>query len=481
MKNVNPKTIRSDAGYVLVGVLILVALAGVVSVGMLDSAKATAKTRAIVKTRSNYYYEVEQTLNSVVTWLQDNSKNLTGGFTADEFEGNYTLGTPSIGENEGEHFQTPTLVKVTGTNDTPMLSNNEFFGTSNFPNTKNIDTNADFDPVASFQAANIGPANARLVLVWAQEGADSYRPIFRIDVLTGNNPDRGVHSFSYVYSKLTTGNFTPGFYGKTTFETGSPNNECYSYLWEHNGTTWNKGAARGNCTVGSDGLVSLKSKINGTASTVQDDGIQLLPPGGQATEYCDGSSCHNVNMPDPGPWSTYCADTSPSPTIASNTTYATGACYKNITINNNRTLSLTSTATPYYIKSLDFKGAASNLKFGTIPPNEKVRVYVETIVGNSLNGNRVLNMGTNAPHQVELIYLGTAALTLNGTMDMGLILIAPYAHVKVNGTFTMDGGVIANSLEIGGNARINFVENYGAAPSLSDMSFTLRKASQRYR
>lgn len=471
----------NQAGYVLVGVLVLVGLAGIVSIGMLDSAKATAKTRAIVKTRSTYYYEVEQTLNSVVTWLQDNSKNLVGGFLKADFEANYDFGVPSNGDNEGEHFQTPTLVKVKGTSDTPMLSNNAFFGTSNFPNTKNIDSGASFDPVASFQAANIGPANARLVMVWAQETADSYRPIFRIDVLTGNNPDRGVHSFSYVYSKLNNGGFVPGFFGKTKFETGSANNECYSFLWEHNGTTWTKGAARGNCTVGSDGTVSLKSKVNGTASSLQDDGIELLPPGGQATEYCEGSGCHSVSLPDPGTWAANCPPTAPSATIASNTTYASGACYQNITINNNRKLRLTDTSNPYWFKSIDFKGNFSNLEFPTIPPDEKIQIYVETIVGGHLNGNRKTNVGVNAPHQVEIIYIGTAPLTLNGTADLGAIIIAPYAKVNMLGTFTMDGGVLAQELSISGNAKMNFTENFGATPAVSDMSFTLRKASQRYR
>ena len=475
------KTLRDNqSGYILIGVLALVGLGIVISAGMLDTAKATAKTRAIVKTRSSYYYDVERTLNSAVVWLQDNSKNLTGGMVKADFEAAYDLSTPAIADNEGTHFQTPTMVKVKGTNDAPMVSNNAFFGTSNFPNTKHIDTNVPFNPVASFNAANIGPANARIVMVWARENADSYEPVFRIDVLTGNNPDRGVHSFSYVYSQMVTGGIIPGFFGKSFFETGSPNNECNSYKWEHNGTNWNPGSPRSNCVVGSDGTVTLKSKINGSASSLQDNGVVLNPPGGQADNYCENSSCHNLTLPDPGDWASNCPGGGPNVTINSNTTYSTGACYDTILIKNGKTLSLTDTSTPYYIKTLNYQGNNANLDFGTIPPDEKVTIYVEKIDGDHINGNRVVN-GNNAPHQVELYYIGTDSIKLNGTAEMNMVVIAPYAHIDIQGNFIMNGGVLAQSLKVTGAATINFVENIGTPEALSDMTFSLRKASQRYR
>ena len=77
--------------------------------------------------------------------------------------------------------------------------------------------------------------------------------------------------------------------------------------------------------------------------------------------------------------------------------------------------------------------------------------------------------------------MGTTTLTLNGTAAMNLVLVAPYSHVDILGNFTMDGGVLAKSLAVSGSVRLNYVENYGAAAALSDMTFALRKASQRYR
>ena len=99
--------------------------------------------------------------------MQSNSKNIVTAFDSTNFDLNFSIGSPSVGDNEGVHFQVPTLVKMKGTNDSAMLSNNSFFGTSAFPTTTNIDTNASFDAVSEFQNADLGEANARIVLVWA--------------------------------------------------------------------------------------------------------------------------------------------------------------------------------------------------------------------------------------------------------------------------------------------------------------------------
>ena len=61
---------NNDGGYVLLGVLVLISLALIISAGMLENSAANSKTRAIVNTQSDYYYAVEETLNRVVAWLQ---------------------------------------------------------------------------------------------------------------------------------------------------------------------------------------------------------------------------------------------------------------------------------------------------------------------------------------------------------------------------------------------------------------------------
>ncbi len=63
------KTMRKTAderGYVMLGALILVTLGLLVTSGLLTSAGTNAKTRALVTTQADNYYEVEETLNKVV-------------------------------------------------------------------------------------------------------------------------------------------------------------------------------------------------------------------------------------------------------------------------------------------------------------------------------------------------------------------------------------------------------------------------------
>ena len=182
-----PKRDSKEGGYVLIGVLIMTALTLLVTSGMLDFSASNAKTRAIVTTQAENYYEVEETLNRVVAWLQTNSKYLITAFNSANFSSNFDLGSPSTGANEGQHFSVPTMVKMAGTNDSVLLSNNSFFGVSAFPPTEHIDTSVSFDAVNEFSSANLGPANARVILIWARESDGNYEPIFRIDVVTASD------------------------------------------------------------------------------------------------------------------------------------------------------------------------------------------------------------------------------------------------------------------------------------------------------
>ena len=477
------KNRKKEKGYVLLGVLLLTMLALVISVGMLDSSATNAKTRAVVNTQMDYYYEVEETLNKTVGWLQQNSKYILDAFLTANFNTHFDFDpavAATIGSNEGLHFSVPTMVKMAGTTNSVMLSNNAFFGTDAFPAVNHIDTNAAFDAIAEFDAADLGSANARIILVWVRQTTDTFEPIFRIDVVTGNNPDRGVHSFSYVYSTVVDGGGGTGFYGEDYLEFGTPNNDCYSYNWTHNGTNWNKGAQRANCPIASDGDIDVKSKINGTGKTLKNNGINLLPPGGTVSgATCEGAGCHSYNLPALGDWNSYCGGGGASMTISSDTPIAPG-CYDTITINNNRDLQLFDRSAPYYIREIDFQGNFSNIDFGSIPVGDTVELFVEDFNGTHLNGNRLTNTN-NAPHQFELNYLGTDELKLNGTADLNAMVTSPYATVDVRGTFNLHGGVLAKELTIGGTAKVNFDESATPTTAPSDINFALRKTSQRYR
>ncbi|MCB0339191.1 MAG: hypothetical protein KDD53_06290 [Bdellovibrionales bacterium] len=478
MKNVNKKPER---GYILIGVLILTALSLIVASGMLASSSTNTKTRVLVNTQANNYYEVEATLNNVVAWLQTNSKSLVTAFNSANFNSNFDIGSPSLGDNEGEHFGVPTMVKIAGTNNSVMLTNNDFFGTPAFPSTSHIDSGASFNPITEFQNADLGSANARVILIWARETGGNYEPIFRVDVVTGNNPDRGVHAFSYVFSTLESSTVSLGFYGKTHLTTGTGNN-CFSYLYTHNGVSWSKGAQRSNCPVASDNTITLKSQINGTAASLLDPGIVLSNPGGNVSgDQCEGPGCHSYVFDPVNTWDGYCAasnhgDLNVNPSV----TLPTGGCWRDVSIPNNKTLTLTDTVNPYYFRTLSFSANNAKFDFGNIPPGQKVTIYMEKTGNDHMNGNEYYNPN-NAPHQVEVIYIGTDTFKMNGNADFNAVVISPNADIDVQGNFNFYGGIFAKSIDVSGNALFNYDEGIGGTPVLSDMNFAVKKASQRYR
>jgi len=479
------KTYRAtnDAGYTLLGVLVMTTLGLVLAGGMLDTAASNARTRALVQTRANYYYQVEETLNKTVGWLQLNSKYLVSAFEEANFNDNFDLGSPTLGTNEGQHFSVPTMVKMKGTNNSVMLSNNDFFGVPAFPSLTHVDSGSSLNAIQAFQNADLGEANARVILVWARESDGDYEPIFRIDVVTGNNPDRGVHTFSYVYSTIVSSTGGTGFYGKNWLDLNTPNNVCVSYQYSFSGNAWSKGAPRANCHIASDGPIDISSKVQGTAQTLQEDGVNYNPPGGNVSgDVCEGPHCHSYTLPPVQPWASSCPTHNGPVNVPSKSSHPlpSGDCYEDAYIPNQSKLQLTDTENPYYFKSIDFGGAHANLDLGVLPPGEKVQIYVEEFDGNTLNGNRLIN-NSNAPHQLEIYYVGSEELTFNGTSQINAVVYAPNAKVNVLGNFNFYGGILAKELYVGGNSTVNYDEMMGSTPVFSDLNFALRKASQRYR
>jgi hypothetical protein len=476
---------KRESGYILVGTLFVIGLVLLITANMLHLSTAHAKTRAVVNKQSEYYYQVEDTLNRVVGWMQQNSQGLGAAFVGSTFSSNFTIGAPSLGDNEGEHFSVPTMVKIAGTNSSAMLSNNAFFGTAAFPAVTALGGGGAFDAVSSFQNADLGEANARIILIWARSTDGNFEPIFRIDVITGNDPDRGVHSFSYVYSTLVSslGSAT-GFHGEEFVTFGSPNNDCYSFVYSHNAATntWSKGAPRSNCPVSSNGDIDIKSKIYGTAETNKSNGLDLLPPGGNVSgEMCESPGCHTNALPPLSDFDTYCPSHGGDVSVNSNTTLPAG-CYRDITVGANRTLTLNDSSGAYYFRNISLTGNNANVAIAPATATAQITMYANMLNSNNqINGNRVFN-GNNSPHQAQINYYGTEPLTLNGTADMQAFINAPNAHVQVNGNFNYYGAISAKSLDIGGSARINYQEiDLAATAVVSDVNFSLRKASQRYR
>lgn len=489
------RSIKNQKGQLMIGVLFLVALSLITASGIITASQINTRTRSTVNKQSDYYYDSETVLNNVVAWLQDNSESMVYPFKSGNFSANFDLGSPEVGDNEGEFFSTPTLVKMKGTDHSVLLSTDDSFGEPHFPATQHITTGVPFDAVQSFKNADFGgESNARIVLIWARATDGNYEPVFRIDVITGNNPDRGVHSFSYVYSSLVTSTTGAGFYGRDSLSTGSPNNICSSYQYSFNGTSWSRGAARSNCFVASDNTISLKSIINGSAGTLLADGITYRPPSGSVTgDACTGAGCHPFTLPAFSDWNTRCGANSQGDLVINSNTSLTvssadlaTSCWRDVTVNNNKTLTLNPTNDStipgtedyaFHFRTLNLNG---RLALPTLAPNQKVTIYVERIDNNHFNGNQVLNTN-NAPYQLVINYTGTNQLTLNGTAVMHNYIKAPYATVVVSGNFNYFGSIHAANMEVGGNAVFAYDETESGIPVLSDMRFGLRKASQRYR
>ena len=418
------KIIKNSKGHVLIGVFFMVALSLVTASGLLTSSSINIKTRATVNKQTDYYYDAETVLNNVVAWLQAHSKSLVYPFQPDQFAASFDLGAPAIGNNEGAFFNTPTLVKMKNSNNSVILSTDDDFGIPSFPSTQHISSGTSFDAVSEFRNADFGGnSNARVVLIWARFTDGHYEPIYRIDVITGNNPDRGVHSFSYVYTALAVSDMDGGFYGRDSFSTGSPNNNCSSYMYMHDGASWIRGAARGNCSVASNGPIKLKSVINGSAATLQENGIDYLPPSGSVVppnNVCSGPGCHTISMPSFETWEDHCGGSNKGDLTVTSTNYGlnpsdstpTEYCWRDITINPNRSMILSTTddISVYRIRNLDIANNG-RIFFPNLEPGKKITLYVENFNGGEVYGKKGFNTKKVA-HQLEVKIKGGGGIKL---------------------------------------------------------------------
>ena len=193
-------------------------------------------------------------------------------------------------------------------------------------------------------------------------------------------------------------------------------------------------------------------------------------------------------------WATYCPSQKPSVTYSVDDTLSVvdsdpsdaeilpiDRCWEEVIVNTGTRLTLDSTNSPYYIKTLDLKNnSTSIIDVNPSPAGGTVELWVEKIVGDKLNGNQSIN-STGRPVQFHLIYLGTDPLTLNGNADMNVGLVAPNAEVTVSGNFDYHGALLAKRLTLTGSGGIHYDESLGGTGDISDIQFRLREVAQYYR
>ncbi len=480
---------KEEAGYTLVAIVVVCAFCLMLTASLLEFSGTSSSTTAITNSNIKNYYEVERTINKVASWMQANSKNIVGAFSSANFDTNFDVGAPTVGTNQGSQFQVPTLIKMKSSTNAVQLTNNAFFGTSAFPTTNNIDTNAAFNAVSAFSAANFGQVSIRIIAVWARSTDGHYEPVFRIDAITGSDPQRGVHGINFIRTDLVTSTVGFGYFASNgDFVANTPNNECRSYQWAWNAgtSTWTRGASRANCIImGSDDL-TFSAKIWGHAYTQKSAGIHFTHSGAVSGTQCMDLSCHPYTLPTQVPWATNCnASNQGDINAAATTTINAGPtmasrCWRDVNIGSNRNLIIAAANTPYYFRNLSLHNNG-RITFPTVGPGQKYILNVETIDGSKINGNQLV--ATNlAPHQLELNITGNINLTLNGTASIHAVVnCGAGSTVNLSGNFSFFGAIRCNGISAIGNAIFNYDEALGTGGALSDMKFSLYKASQRYR
>ena len=120
------------------------------------------------------------------------------------------------------------------------------------------------------------------------------------------------------------------------------------------------------------------------------------------------------------------------------------------------------------------------MRFTTVGPGHKYTLYVDDFAGGSLNGNQFI--ATNlAPNQVEINLTQSVSLSVNGTATLnGVVNCNSASTASLLGTFTMYGAIRCNTISANGAATLGYDEGIGVGGVLSDIQFSLYKASQRY-
>lgn len=479
---------RREQGFTLIAVLVIFALAMLVTGIMLRSSRNSAHAQKIVTLNDDRFYNTEDFLGEITAWFQNNSLYLAGLFTQANYATYFVDSAPLAGDNEASSLAIPTLVKIAGSSpaDSALISNHANFGTSNFPLGLHISTAGTKDLVADFQSnfpdADNGGINIRLVLLSARHANGDYAPVFRVDAITGNTPEKGSHLFSYVSGSFVENPSGTGFYGNSSvIVSGNP--VCKSRLFSWSGANWNMEPEGSDCLLESQGIINLSGagiRIYGAAKTNTDAGVDNEHKiSNNNSRGCEAVACHTDTLsPYTVDWGSLSSCSSPA--VNTNTTWSTGQCYGTVTING-VVLTLSDTVNPYYMDQIIFNGAGAALAInpGSGAGND-VRVYVNKISDDYLSGKRILN--NFAPNQFKFIYTGTDPISLTGDTDMKFHLYARNTSVTVSGNLEYYGAINAAGLSISGNSMLYSdgiaVGQTVKTTALTDLDFRITKVYQ---
>lgn len=500
-----------ERGYALVAVIILSALSILIAASVLQIAQSHTRSTYATKVRSQQYYETEESVNRAVAWLRENSQNLVSPFRRENFYDYFEKGEPTSGLNDSASFQVVSSVKVKSggsANSSAVLVGNDpdsDLATALFPDTKNITTDAAFDAAANFAAADLGEAKVRITLVNAiafDEDKDygpppaadpdtDFYPVYRIDAM--NEIDGGAHVYGTVMGKVIHV-FDYGIYGEDALELRQA---CDSYDSEKG--NYSAGTNRNaNCHAASNSSAAIhkSEKVYGTLHT-NGSITEENPYGGKVCadfdascankgETCSGEDCGVPLLEQYAAFDAVCPVTQGNYSTTGNVTLTVAGnnpmqkCWNNVVINNGHTLTLRTTDFPYYFRSIEFKGGNPSLKSDPIVAGKPVQLFIQAIVGDKLNGNQTVN-ASGRPFQLQVVYLGTNPLVLNGNSSFKMAFVAPNAGVTLSGSADYYGALLSKRLSLTGSGDVHYDESLSGEGPIIDAQYRLRNLVQYYR
>lgn len=470
-----------QAGFLLLAVMILMLIATVVAGSIFNSNRMQAKLTAASTKIADDYYLAEESSAKTLAWLHEYSPYLVSPFLAANHGSFFEITAPFIGANDVAEISIPSMVKAAGTNNLILLSNDESLGTSYFPDTTHISNGSAFNPVTAFNSADLGQSKVRLTLISIGKVGESMQPVFRLHIADRN---LGTLKSYIIKGKLASNTSTLAAFYSTTEEMtlGTANNSCQSHQWSYQSGAWSKGAAKSNCIIASDSDVIIKGNIRG--SVLSKSAVTLVPSSGKVSgTICQSnSSCHDLTLANYNSWADTCAASNRGDlTISSNTALSVASntpsdnCWRDLRINSNSTLTLTTSNIPYHFRHITFDNTnSSKLAFTDISAAAQVILYVESFTNVSINGKNFDNKN-NAPHQVKLNITGNQTLNINGDSSILTDLTAPDSQVNLNGNFNFYGGIKAKQINISDNVVLSADEQLVGLGAITGMSFTLKK------
>lgn len=499
MKN-STEELCSDKGFALVGFFIFLLIATLVIAGSLQLTSDALRSTSAPSVRAKRFMESEESYHLSATWLRESSSKIVSPFLRSNFYSLFHRTSPSYGTND---LLSPvyTQVKLAGTNQSAVLTNDGALATAAFPRTYDVATDQLFPAIRNFSNATLGNARVRVTLVDAIPEVPAkdfgpppnptpqtdFIPVYRVDAI--NESDRGTHYYGYIVGQLEK-NLSVGFYGQTS-ATFARN--CDSY----NSTSGAYAVAtrQANCIVGSDRRVTInntsniysEARSNGTVvrrGRVCADFVAGCPNPGT---ICQGSSC-NVPLPEAfDPWASYCPVERPLLTISANTVLRVNSdlpsdkCWAEVRIRNGRVLTLETTQYAYFFRRLTLE-ANARIVIQPSPVTAGVQLYLNEVRdrGNSrLNGSNLTN-STGKPTQFRINYLGATTIALALNQNMLFSMYAPAAQVNVSGSREFFGLLSARVLSAAGTVLLHQDEVL-AGGSVKDVKFTQKGVGQFYR